>query len=143
MFSRLSQLSRHLPSAQAISKAIKPAASVHGLARRIMVSADERNTRNIHTAACLIIGDEVLGGKVRSSPGCVELLQLTDSWFPQTVDVSAARRPEIGEGEKVRRRTNPLARPTRPTWPSGASTWALYVEIRNSCDSLILIGTRI
>ncbi|KAJ0325079.1 hypothetical protein COL5a_007586 [Colletotrichum fioriniae] len=28
-----------------------------------MVSADERNTRTIHTAACLIIGDEVLGGK--------------------------------------------------------------------------------
>jgi hypothetical protein len=28
-------------------------------------TADERNTRTIHTAACLIIGDEVLGGKVR------------------------------------------------------------------------------
>ncbi|KAI1853963.1 hypothetical protein JX266_001104 [Neoarthrinium moseri] len=28
-----------------------------------MASADERNTRTIHTAACLIIGDEVLGGK--------------------------------------------------------------------------------
>ncbi|KAJ2893015.1 Molybdenum cofactor synthesis domain-containing protein [Zalerion maritima] len=28
------------------------------------VSADERNRRTIHTAACLIIGDEVLGGKV-------------------------------------------------------------------------------
>lgn len=27
------------------------------------VSADERATRTIHTAACLIIGDEVLGGK--------------------------------------------------------------------------------
>ncbi|KAF4972392.1 hypothetical protein FZEAL_9598 [Fusarium zealandicum] len=27
------------------------------------VSADERNTRTVHTAACLIIGDEVLGGK--------------------------------------------------------------------------------
>lgn len=26
-------------------------------------SADERNTRKIQTAACLIIGDEVLGGK--------------------------------------------------------------------------------
>ncbi|KAE8443420.1 hypothetical protein EG329_001901 [Mollisiaceae sp. DMI_Dod_QoI] len=26
-------------------------------------TADERNTRTIHTAACLIIGDEVLGGK--------------------------------------------------------------------------------
>lgn len=28
------------------------------------VSADERNSRTISTAACLIIGDEVLGGKV-------------------------------------------------------------------------------
>ncbi|RBQ95891.1 hypothetical protein VDGD_20242 [Verticillium dahliae] len=28
-----------------------------------MASADERNSRTIHTAACLIIGDEVLGGK--------------------------------------------------------------------------------
>ncbi|KAK3485961.1 MoaB/Mog domain-containing protein [Neurospora hispaniola] len=27
------------------------------------VTADERNARTIHTAACLIIGDEVLGGK--------------------------------------------------------------------------------
>lgn len=30
---------------------------------RASASADERNTRTIHTAACLIIGDEVLGGK--------------------------------------------------------------------------------
>lgn len=28
------------------------------------ISADERNARAIQTAACLIIGDEVLGGKV-------------------------------------------------------------------------------
>jgi hypothetical protein len=27
-------------------------------------SAEDRNSRTIHTAACLIIGDEVLGGKV-------------------------------------------------------------------------------
>ena len=26
-------------------------------------TADDRNNRMIHTAACLIIGDEVLGGK--------------------------------------------------------------------------------
>ncbi|KAJ0349340.1 hypothetical protein COL154_004078 [Colletotrichum chrysophilum] len=63
MFSRLSQLSRHLPSAYTIAKPVKPFVPVSGLARRIMVSADERNTRTIHTAACLIIGDEVLGGK--------------------------------------------------------------------------------
>ncbi|KAF4910255.1 hypotheticall protein [Colletotrichum viniferum] len=63
MFSRLSQLSRHLPSAYTIAKPVNPFVPVSGLARRIMVSADERNTRTIHTAACLIIGDEVLGGK--------------------------------------------------------------------------------
>ncbi|XXG98248.1 hypothetical protein Hte_004571 [Hypoxylon texense] len=32
-----------------------------------MASADERNARTIHTAACLIIGDEVLGGKAGNS----------------------------------------------------------------------------
>ncbi|KAK1475359.1 molybdenum cofactor synthesis domain-containing protein [Colletotrichum abscissum] len=67
MFARLTQLSRHLPSAQSITQAVKPTAFPvsSGIARRsrIMVSADERNTRTIHTAACLIIGDEVLGGK--------------------------------------------------------------------------------
>ena len=30
-----------------------------------MVSAAEKNKRTIHTAGCIIIGDEVLGGKVR------------------------------------------------------------------------------
>lgn len=34
-----------------------------------LFSADERNSRPIHTAACLIIGDEVLGGKVGSYTG--------------------------------------------------------------------------
>ncbi|KAK2018082.1 molybdenum cofactor synthesis domain-containing protein [Colletotrichum eremochloae] len=64
MFARLTQLSRYFPSAQTITRAVKPASPISGLARaRIMVSADERNTRTIHTAACLIIGDEVLGGK--------------------------------------------------------------------------------
>ncbi|KAK1988453.1 molybdenum cofactor synthesis domain-containing protein [Colletotrichum cereale] len=64
MFARLTQLSRQFPSAQTITRAVKPASPISGLARaRIMVSADERNTRTIHTAACLIIGDEVLGGK--------------------------------------------------------------------------------
>lgn len=33
------------------------------------VTADERNSRKIHTAACLIIGDEVLGGKAGSLSG--------------------------------------------------------------------------
>ncbi|GKT45766.1 uncharacterized protein ColSpa_05947 [Colletotrichum spaethianum] len=68
MFARLTQLSRHFPSAQTITQAVKPAFPISGVARaRIMVSADERNTRTIHTAACLIIGDEVLGGKTNSA----------------------------------------------------------------------------
>ncbi|OHW94752.1 molybdenum cofactor synthesis domain-containing protein [Colletotrichum incanum] len=68
MFARLTQLSRHFPSAQTITQAVKPALPISGLAlARIMVSADERNTRTIHTAACLIIGDEVLGGKTNSA----------------------------------------------------------------------------
>ena len=66
ILSRISQLSRHL-SRPALSPLLllRPAAS--GLHSRIMAasaSADERNARTIHTAACLIIGDEVLGGKV-------------------------------------------------------------------------------
>ncbi|KAI2783594.1 molybdopterin binding domain-containing protein [Daldinia loculata] len=62
MISRLSQLARHLsrpyPEFSRLS-----ASRTSGLASRIMASADERNSRTIHTAACLIIGDEVLGGK--------------------------------------------------------------------------------
>jgi len=30
-------------------------------------SADERNKRMIHSAGCIVIGDEVLGGKVGST----------------------------------------------------------------------------
>ncbi|KAI0597480.1 molybdopterin binding domain-containing protein [Biscogniauxia sp. FL1348] len=78
MTSRLSQLTRHLsqsnlyPNLGPISAAASRPRS--GVASRIMASsaaasasasasADQRNTRTIHTAACLIIGDEVLGGK--------------------------------------------------------------------------------
>jgi hypothetical protein len=64
MFSRLSQLTRHL-SRPLPNYAHKSAAFTRGA---IMTSstAEERNLRTIHTAACLIIGDEVLGGKVSS-----------------------------------------------------------------------------
>lgn len=66
MFSRLSQIARHLSKPQPNFGHISAAASrSSGLASRIMASAEERNTRTIHTAACLVIGDEVLGGKVR------------------------------------------------------------------------------
>jgi hypothetical protein len=67
MFSRFSQLARHFSRPQP-NYAHNSAAAFTTSAARIMTSsgtADERNTRTIHTAACLIIGDEVLGGKVR------------------------------------------------------------------------------
>ncbi len=32
-----------------------------------VTSAEEKSKRMIHTAGCIIIGDEVLGGKVRSA----------------------------------------------------------------------------
>jgi len=55
-------LSRPLPNYAHTS-----AAAASSVGRGVMTSsstADERNSRTIHTAACLIIGDEVLGGKV-------------------------------------------------------------------------------
>merc|ERR1712144_75495 len=67
MFSRLSQLARHF-SRPLPNYAHNSAAALSSKTSRIMTSssaaaADERNSRMIHTAACLIIGDEVLGGK--------------------------------------------------------------------------------
>ncbi|CAF3469528.1 unnamed protein product [Fusarium graminearum] len=62
MFSRISQITRHL--------SVPIANNTRRFALgRIMapVSADERNSRTISTAACLIIGDEVLGGKTNSA----------------------------------------------------------------------------
>ncbi|KAK1752082.1 MoaB/Mog domain-containing protein [Echria macrotheca] len=68
MFSRLSQVARHLsrspPTLAHLSAAAsrrKPLAGVN------MATADERSSRTIHTAACLIIGDEVLGGKTKDT----------------------------------------------------------------------------
>ncbi|PTD01282.1 hypothetical protein FCULG_00009956 [Fusarium culmorum] len=62
MFSRISQITRHL-SVPIVNNTRRFALG------RIMapVSADERNSRTISTAACLIIGDEVLGGKTNSA----------------------------------------------------------------------------
>lgn len=66
MFARLSQVSRHLSRSlpnYAHSSAAAPSAF---LKSSIMtsVTAEERSKRMIHTAGCIIIGDEVLGGKV-------------------------------------------------------------------------------
>lgn len=69
MFARIGQLARHLsrpfphyahPSA---TLATRPAIS--GTIMSSAAATEDRGTRMIHTAGCIIIGDEVLGGKVR------------------------------------------------------------------------------
>lgn len=67
MFSRLSQVARHL-SRPLPNFAHRSAASWQrpSIASSIMASTTNSEGKSlIHTAACLIIGDEVLGGKVR------------------------------------------------------------------------------
>lgn len=66
MFSRLSLVARHLSPPRPSLKHLSTTAPLS----RIMALADERNARTIHTAACLIIGDEVLGGKVNVPVEC-------------------------------------------------------------------------
>ena len=65
MFSRLTQLSQRLtrsfPSYAHPATAVSRSFPHFG----IMTSAEERRKRIIHTAGCIIIGDELLGGKVR------------------------------------------------------------------------------
>ncbi|KAI0447012.1 molybdopterin binding domain-containing protein [Xylaria telfairii] len=71
MNSRITQLARHFtrprPNLGYISTAVGSRSSAGCVSSRIMASAstltDAKDTRTIHTAACLIIGDEVLGGK--------------------------------------------------------------------------------
>ncbi|KAH8680812.1 molybdopterin binding domain-containing protein [Xylariales sp. PMI_506] len=66
MISRVSQLARHISRPRPNFGHISAAAATFrsaGLTSTSMASADQRNSRTIHTAACLIIGDEVLGGK--------------------------------------------------------------------------------
>ncbi|KAE8342297.1 hypothetical protein BDV24DRAFT_162532 [Aspergillus arachidicola] len=68
MFSRLSQLTRHLarPSLNYASTspvALPPLSISQARASNMTSSAVHNYTKTIHTAACLIIGDEVLGGK--------------------------------------------------------------------------------
>ncbi|KAH8651617.1 MoaB/Mog domain-containing protein [Tricladium varicosporioides] len=68
MFSRLSQVARHFsrPFQNYVQNPTAPRSTAIGgimTSSRANASAEERNSRTIHTAACLIIGDEVLGGK--------------------------------------------------------------------------------
>ncbi|KAL9636321.1 MAG: hypothetical protein Q9164_002889 [Protoblastenia rupestris] len=63
MFSRLSQLGRHLSRPVSNHAHTSASAFAPPLRPSTMASAEERSKRMIHTAGCIIIGDEVLGGK--------------------------------------------------------------------------------
>ena len=62
MFSRINQLARHF--SRPLPNYLHNSASRPGLSITSRAMAEARNKRMINTAACLIIGDEVLGGKV-------------------------------------------------------------------------------
>ena len=70
MFSRVNQLVRHLsrPTVQSFAGTTTPSLSQPSLiTSSVMAAAAGTKTQGkslIHTAACLVIGDEVLGGKV-------------------------------------------------------------------------------
>lgn len=58
MFARFSQLARHL------SRPLPNYAHRSAAAASSGIMTSDKMEKMIHTAACLIIGDEVLGGKV-------------------------------------------------------------------------------
>ncbi len=71
MFGRLTQISRHLT--RPLPNYAHTSAAVSGqlLRSNIMTSGvEDRTKRMIHTAGCIIIGDEVLGGKVCQCEDC-------------------------------------------------------------------------
>ncbi|KAI4228613.1 MAG: hypothetical protein L6R36_001469 [Xanthoria steineri] len=66
MFARLSQLTRHLSRPlpnYSNSPATAASRSLGGPSIMSTSAAEDRSKRMIHTAGCIIIGDEVLGGK--------------------------------------------------------------------------------
>lgn len=63
MFARLNQVARHL-SRPLPNYLHESAASRLTSSLNPVMAAEANNKRTINTAACLIIGDEVLGGKV-------------------------------------------------------------------------------
>lgn len=71
MFSRVSQIARHLsrPAAQFAYSGTTPVVTAGARPQINMSTAEQNFARTIHTAACLIIGDEVLGGKA-----CINLM---------------------------------------------------------------------
>jgi hypothetical protein len=64
MFSRINQVARHLSRPLPNYLHRSAAAATFRLTSNPAIMADANNKRTINTAACLIIGDEVLGGKV-------------------------------------------------------------------------------
>ncbi|KAK3939820.1 MoaB/Mog domain-containing protein [Diplogelasinospora grovesii] len=69
MFLRVGQVARHLsrPLPCSASGSITAASLQRNAFMASGITADQRNSRTITTAACLIIGDEVLNGKTRDS----------------------------------------------------------------------------
>ncbi|KAI9821813.1 MAG: hypothetical protein M1827_002395 [Pycnora praestabilis] len=68
MFARLNQLARHLSRplpnyAHSSAAAASRISFLSGVMTSSAVSPEEKGRRTIHTAGCIIIGDEVLGGK--------------------------------------------------------------------------------
>ena len=94
MFSRLSQLTRHLSRRLPYYSSISPAiASRSSLGASIMSrsAAEDRSKRMLHTAGCIIIGDEVLGGKVNAPKFFESCRHLADAArHGQTVDTNSA-----------------------------------------------------
>ena len=62
MFSRINQLARHF--SRPLPNYLHNSAARTGLSFTSRIMAGDSTKRMINTAACLIIGDEVLGGKV-------------------------------------------------------------------------------
>lgn len=95
MFGRLSQLTRHLsrPALSFSPAATSPlsSSSLSPLRRTpstMTAPAIVNATKTIHTAACLIIGDEVLGGKVGGRPSSSES---TNQLKTRKVDITARK----------------------------------------------------
>ena len=66
MFVRVSQLARHLPRTPPnyVLRSTAPVANSTMTSSTSLPVRGKEQKSMIHTAACLIIGDEVLGGKV-------------------------------------------------------------------------------
>lgn len=101
MFARLNQVARQLSRSYPAYTRTSAAGIRPGIANQPRIMAAQNNARMIHTAGCLIIGDEVLGGKV-----CTLLLPPNANI--STISANIEVRPEI---------------PTRISLPNTASIW--------------------